>query len=88
MGKIRKLRPWARWFDTDVRAAQARHMATLQYQIVDYTDGGIAVKMPVEMVPQWEAMPAEVRAQFMADVDAKKAAGDGDASGYQDWRSS
>jgi hypothetical protein len=69
VSRIRRLRPWARWLDRDVRAARARHLETLQFQIVDYTDSGVAVKMPVDLVPQWEAMPAEVRAQFLADVD-------------------
>jgi hypothetical protein len=82
MGKIRRLKPWARWFDRDVRTAMARPEEPTQ--IVDYTDGGLAIAMPVSMVPLWEQMPADRRAAFMADVDRQRAAGIS-ADGPHDW---
>lgn len=87
MSQIRRLRPWSRWLDRGTRAAHVRHLHSLNFQVVDYTDGGIAVKMPVELVPQWEAMPAETRAEFMADVD-RQHFGEGDINQLHDWRSS
>lgn len=86
MGKIRKLRPWARWFDRDVRAAQIRHELAMQFQVVDYTDAGVAIKMPVELVPQWEAMDHDTRQAFMADVDRQRFKAE-DADALHDWRS-
>lgn len=86
MGKIRKLKPWARWLDHDARAAHARHLRSLDFQVVDYTEGGLAIKMPVDLVPQWDAMPPETRAQFMADIDQQHLHGGPRADGYHDWQ--
>lgn len=83
-GRIKKVRWWQRYLDRDVRLAMRRVQETKQYQTVDYTDSGVAITMPVEIADQWDAMPHEVRAEFMAAVEAQIKAG-GDASGTHEW---
>lgn len=83
-GRIKKVRWWQRYLDRDVRMALKRVQETQQYQTVDYTDSGVAITMPAEIADQWDAMPYEVRAEFMAAVEAQIKAG-GDASGAHEW---
>lgn len=83
-GRIRKMRWWRYYFDKDLRRAVERARNATHYQTVDYTDTGVAITMPAEIAHQWDEMPAEVRAEFMASVEAQIKAG-GDASGHHDW---
>ena len=83
-GRIKKVRWWQKYFDRDVRTALRRYQETTHYQTVDYTDSGVAITMPAEIAADWDAMPAEVRAEFMAAVEAQINAG-GDATGQHEW---
>lgn len=82
--RIRKLPRWRRFFDKGLRNAIERSKNTTEYQTVDYTDSGVAITMPADIAHQWDAMPAEVRAEFMASVEAQIKTG-GDATGHHDW---
>jgi hypothetical protein len=71
MARIRNVRWWQRWLDPDVRRAHKRLAEATNYVTVDYTDGGIAITMPVEIAAEWEAMPYDARQDFMQEIDAQ-----------------
>lgn len=83
-GRIRKIGWWRRHFDKDVKRALERARTTTEYQTVDYTDSGVAITMPKEIADEWDMLPADVRAEFMAHLEQQIAAG-GDASGTHEW---
>lgn len=71
MTRIRKVRWWQRFFDPGVRRANKRLSEASNYVTVDYTDGGVAITMPVEVVSTWKEMPYEARQEFMQEIDAQ-----------------
>lgn len=56
----------------------------MHYQTVDYTDSGVAITMPAEIADQWEAMPPEVRAEFLAAIEKQTADG-WDSTDHHEW---
>lgn len=72
MGRIRRLSR-LRWLhDREYREALRLVKSAQSFQIVDYTDKGIAIKMPAHLVSTWNAMPPDIQQQFMDDVDAAR----------------
>lgn len=81
---VRKIRWWQKIFDPAVRSAIRRKNETTHYQTVDYTESGIAITMPAEIADQWDAMPAQVREEFMASIEAQMSAG-GFENEHHEW---